>query len=91
MTLRNRLKKLETEIVGDSEICACNGTEQKFEIQKCTINYDAYETGEYVPYQDSKTAKERGLESEAEPPTVENCQTCRKPISKRKIILEYIK
>jgi hypothetical protein len=91
MTLRNRLKKLETEIVGDSEICACNGTEQKFEIQKRTINYDAYETGEYVPYQDSKKARELALESEAEPPTIENCQTCCKTINKRVIILEYIK
>ncbi len=91
MNILNRLKKLETEIIGDSEFCACNGLEQKFEIQKRTVNYNSYETGVYVPYQDSETAKERGLESEAEPPTVENCQTCCKPINKRVIILEFIK
>jgi hypothetical protein len=90
MNILNRLKKLETEIVGDSEFCACNGTEQ-FEIQKRTIEYNPYETGKYQAYQNSETAKERALESEAEPPTVENCQTCRKPINKRLIILELIK
>jgi hypothetical protein len=89
MNILSRLRKLETEIIGDSEFCACNGLEQKFEIQKRTIEYDAYASGFYVPYQDSETAKK--LESEAEPPTVEDCQTCRKPINKRVIILELIK
>ncbi len=91
MNILNRLKKLESEVTGDSEFCACNGTEQKFEIQKRTIEYDAYQSGSYVAYQDSETAKELGLESEAETPTIENCQTCCKPINKRVIILEYIK
>jgi hypothetical protein len=91
MNILNRLKKLETEIVGDSEFCACNGTEQKFEIQTRTVEYNAYATGKYQAYQNSETAKERELEQEAEPPTVENCPACRKPINKRVIILEYIK
>jgi hypothetical protein len=65
--------------------------EQKFEIQKRTINYDAYETGVYVPYQNSETAKKLGLETPTEPPTIENCPTCGKPINKRVIILELIK
>ncbi len=91
MNILNRLKKLETEVIGDSEFCACNGTEQKFEIQKRTVEYNAYATGKYQAYQNSATAKERALESEAEPPIVENCQTCRKPINKRVIILELIK
>jgi hypothetical protein len=92
VSILNRLNKLQNQITGnDSEFCACNGSEQKFEIQKRTVEYDAYSTGEYQPYQDSETAKERGLESEAEPPTVENCQTCGKPINKRVIILELIK
>jgi hypothetical protein len=91
MNILNRLKKLESEVIADSEFCACNGSEQKFEIQKRTVEYNPYETGVYVPYQNSETAKQRGLESEAEPPTVENCSTCSKPINKRVIILEYIK
>ncbi len=91
MNILNRLRKLETEIIGDSEFCACNGTEQKFEIQKRTVEYDAYSTGKYQAYQNSETAKELGLESEAEPPTVENCPACGKPINKRVIILELIK
>ncbi len=91
MNILNRLKKLESEVIGDSDFCACKGLKQQFEIQNRTIEYDAYATGKYVPYQDSETAKQLGLEAEAEPPTVENCQTCRKPINKRVIILEYIK
>jgi hypothetical protein len=92
MNILNRLKKLQNQTTGnDSEFCACNGTEQKFEIQKRTVEYDAYQSGVYVPYQNSATAKERALESEAETPTVENCQTCCKPINRRLIILECIK
>ena len=90
MNILNRLKKLETEIIGDSEFCACNGTEQQVDFQLRTIEYDAYETGVYVPYQNSETAKRLALELEAEPPTIENCQTCGKPINKRVIILSRI-
>jgi hypothetical protein len=91
MNILNRLRKLESGVIGDSEFCACNGTEQKVEFQKRVVEYDAYETGKYVAYQHSETAKQLGLESEAEPPTVENCLTCGKPINKRVIILELIK
>jgi hypothetical protein len=90
MNIETRLQKLEMQS-GDSEFCACSGPEQKIEIQKRTIEYDAYQSGRYMPYQDSETAKQRRLESEAETPTIENCQTCCKPINKRLIILEYIK
>jgi hypothetical protein len=92
MNILSRLKKLQNQITGnDSEFCACNGTAQKFEIQKRTVEYDAYSTGEYVPYQNSETAEKLGLESETETPTIENCPTCCKPINKRLIILELIK
>jgi hypothetical protein len=91
MNIENRLKKLETEIIGDSEFCACNGLEQQFEFQKRTIEYNPYETGIYVPYQDSKTPTELGLESKAKPPTTEKCPSCGKPINKRVIILEIVK
>ncbi len=91
MNILNRLKKLESEVIGDSEFCACNGLEQQFEIQKRTVEYDAYATGFYVPYQNSETAKQLRLESETETPTIENCPTCRKPVNKRLIILEYVK
>ncbi len=91
MNILNRLKKLESEVIGDSTFCDCNGSEQKIEIQKRVVEYDAYQSGGYVPYQDSETAKQLWLESEAEPPTVENCLTCRKPINKRVIILEFVK
>ncbi len=91
MSIKNRLKKLQSQIIGnDSEFCACNGTEQQVDFQLRTIEYDAYATGKYLAYQDSETAKRIGLESDAEPPTIENCQTCGKPINKRVIILELI-
>jgi hypothetical protein len=92
MSIKSRLNELQSQIIGNaSEFCACNGLEQQVEFQQRTIEYNAYETGEYVPYQNSKTAKELGLESDAEPPTIENCQRCGKPINKRVIILELIK
>jgi hypothetical protein len=91
MNILNRLKKLESEVIGDSEFCACNGTEQKIEMQTRTVEYNAYATGKYQAYQNSETAKERALEQEAETPTIENCLTCGKPINKRVIILELIK
>jgi hypothetical protein len=92
MNIKNRLDKLETEIIGnDSEFCACNGLEQQVDFQLRTIEYDAYSTGEYVAYQHSETSKRIGLESEAEPPTIENCQTCGKPINQRVIVIELVK
>ncbi|MBA4121488.1 MAG: hypothetical protein H0X72_03355 [Acidobacteria bacterium] len=91
MNILNRLKKLESEVIGDSTFCDCNGTEQKVEFQKRTVEYDAYATGVYVAYQNSETAKKLGLETPNEPPTVENCPACGKPINKRVIILELIK
>ena len=91
MSIENRLNKLESEVIGDSEFCACNGTEQKIEMQMRNVEYNAYATGKYVAYQDSETAKQLGLESETETPTIENCPTCRKTINKRLIILELIK
>jgi hypothetical protein len=91
MSIKSRLNELQSQIIGnDSEFCACNGTEQQVDFQLRTIEYNPYETGGYVPYQDSETAKRIGLESDAEPPTIENCQTCGKPINKRVIILELI-
>ncbi len=91
MSIKSRLNELQSQIIGnDSEFCACNGTEQQVDFQLRTIEYDAYETGGYVPYQDSETARELGLESEAETPPIENCQTCGKPINRRVIIIELV-
>ena len=91
MSIKSRLNELQSQIIGnDSEFCACNGTEQQVDFQLRTIEYDAYATGKYVAYQDSETAKRLALELEAEPPTIENCQTCGKPINKRVIILSRI-
>jgi hypothetical protein len=91
MSIKTRLDNLQNQIiVSDSEFCACNGTEQQVEFQLRTIEYDAYETGVYRAYQDSETAKRIGLESEAEPPTIEICPTCGKTINRRVIILELV-
>ncbi len=91
MNILSRLKKLEIEVIGDSRVCVCNGLERQFEIQKRVVEYDAYATGKYVAYQHSETARELGLESEAKPPTTENCQRCGKPVNKCVFILELLK
>ena len=90
MTLRNRLKKLESEIIGDSTVCVCNGQEQQIEMRHIHTPYDAYSTGKYVPYQDSEIAKELDRELETETLTIENCQRCGKPINKHVIILNLV-
>jgi hypothetical protein len=89
MNILNRLKKLE-KVTDDSEFCLCNGEEAKVEFRQKKTKYDAYATGEYVPYQDSEIAAQSHRETENEKPTIENCQRCAKPINKRLIILNLV-
>jgi len=90
MNIQNRLKRLAANLINDSSFCDCNGQEQQIEMRQIHTKYDAYATGEYVPYQDSDTAKEIDRESENETLTFENCERCGKPINKRVIILNGV-
>jgi hypothetical protein len=91
MNIQNRLKKMENQIIKeDSEFCLCKGKEAQVEIRQKETKYDAYATGSYVPYQNSEIAAQFDRETENEKPTVENCQTCGKPIKKRLIILNLV-
>jgi hypothetical protein len=72
MNIRNRLKKLEKGLINDSTICACNPHR----------NTEIYlqDLGEDAPRQ-----SEPKLSGE---PVPDICLRCRKPIEKRKIILQ---
>lgn len=89
MNIQNRTKKLET-VTDDSGFCICNGKEPKVEFRQKKTKYDAYATGEYVPYQDSEIAAQSHRETENEKPIIENCQRCGKPINKHLITLNLV-
>lgn len=90
MNIQSRLKRLAANLIKDSGFCDCNGQEQQIEMRQIHTKYDAYATGEYVPYQDSDTAKEFDRESENETLTFENCERCGRAINKRVIILNLV-
>ncbi len=91
MNISNRLKKMENQLVKEySAFCICNGKEPQVEVRQKETKYDAYATGSYLPYQESEIAAQFDRETENEKPTVENCQTCGKPIKKRLIILNFV-
>jgi hypothetical protein len=90
MNILKRLKKLETNGNENSAFCICSGNEPQVEVRQKETKYDAYATGRYVPYQESEIAAQFDGETENEKPTVENCQTCGKPINKRLIILNIV-
>ncbi len=88
MNIKNRLKKLESEIIGDSHFCRCNGDQPQFELIQEPIFYDAYETGKYIPYQDRLNQDKSDTARKEEKP--ENCMQCKKPVNKRIIILHLV-
>ncbi len=70
MNIRNRLKRLENDVIDDSQFCRCQGDEEKTEIRLKKTEYDCYSSGKYVRWQDSEIAKECERETENEKLTI---------------------
>ncbi len=83
MNIKDRLKRMESEIISNSDFCACNGEGEQFVlIKKEPILYDPYATGEYLPYSsESDNLKET---------PVEICSECKKAINKRVVYLQGV-
>jgi hypothetical protein len=87
MNIKSRLKKLENEVIDNSQFCRCNGYKPQTEIREEKVFYDAYETGVYIPYQNRPNQDESNkLDKEV----LEICLRCKKPINKRVIILQIV-
>ena len=91
MNIKNRLAKIEDSLNVNSEVCFCNGEGLKTEVRHEREPYDAYSTGEYVPYQNSEQARQRALQDEAEKSElVERCNDCKKPVNKQIITVCFV-
>lgn len=89
MNIKNRLSKIEDSLNVNSEFCLCFWEAEQIEMRYERESYDAYSTGEYVPYQHSKQAKQREADESRKQPDelAEDCPNCGKTINKRIITI----
>lgn len=91
MNINKRISRLEAKSNVKAEFCRCNGDAEIIETIHHDITYNAYQTGEYVPYQHSKQALADAENANDDEFEIEICPNCRKPINKRFIVLCVIR
>ena len=88
MSLKSRINQIANSLgVKWSEFCACDEM-KKIDLESRTVSYNPYESGRYVPYQDSEQSKldkqQNRRIKEANPV---RCDYCGKLVDKRVITL----